>query len=152
MKKLIVLGAVMSLAVLGCEDKKKKAETAPTAELTQPAPQPYVPPTGNGATGDTSGTGTVITPITPTEIPSTPAPEKPKATVQRPSASKAPAVSSGAKIGSSYTVKTGDSLSEIAAKKYGKGNVKKGVDAIKKANKLKSDVIRVGQTLKIPTL
>ena len=45
-----------------------------------------------------------------------------------------------------YTVKSGDSLSKIAAKYPGVS-----VDDIKKANGLKSDAIRAGQKLTIPT-
>jgi spore germination protein YaaH len=44
-----------------------------------------------------------------------------------------------------YNVKSGDSLSTIAAKYH------TTVSKIKKANGLRSDLIRIGQVLKIPT-
>jgi LysM repeat protein len=44
-----------------------------------------------------------------------------------------------------YKVKSGDSLSTIAAKYH------TTVSKIKKANGLRSDLIRIGQVLKIPT-
>lgn len=172
MKKLIVLAAVLPLMTLGCDwGKKTPPKTTGTdTSLAQPAPQPYVPPTGTGAMADTSNPGTVVTPLKSEDLNPQPMPMGTgtgktgghtgghSSHVSKPTLDTAStdtmkdSTKESTKIGSTYKVKTGDSLSEIAAKKYGKGNVKKGIAAIKKANKLKSDVIRVGQTLKIPTL
>ncbi len=52
-----------------------------------------------------------------------------------------------------YTVKDGDSLSLIAQKSYGNGNVQTGMKIIGKASKLESyDDIYVGQKLVIPAI
>jgi LysM repeat protein len=58
--------------------------------------------------------------------------------------------SSSARPGGTYTVKRGDTLSEIAQRAYGSAS-KRNIDAIKRANGLKGDTIRIGQKLKIPS-
>lgn len=67
----------------------------------------------------------------------------------RPKATSRPTTTAGPKVipvgaGESYVVKKGDSLSVIAQR------TGSSVKAIKQANGLNSDLIRVGQTLKIP--
>lgn len=55
-------------------------------------------------------------------------------------------------VGSSYVVKSGDTLFEISARAYGDTNAQAGVDAIKQENNLNNDNLTVGQSLKIPRL
>lgn len=144
MKKILVLALAVGLAAVGCNNKKNtQATPPPVADQGPVTPQPYIPPSANQ-------TPVTVTPVeaTPAPVITTPAPE---ASAAKPvtSSKKAPAVSSSVKTGSTYVVKSGDSLSKIAAKAYGTGS-KKNIEKIKKANGLKSDVIRVGQKLKIP--
>ena len=135
--KTMVAVAVMTLAA-GCwGDKKpeptKMADPAPIAD-----PKPYVPP----VTQVPEGGG-------PVQL-DKPVPTKSNQHSNGGGKTKtAPASEGKAVAGKTYVVKSGDSLSKIAAHVYGK-STKKRIDAIKKANGLKSDVIRVGQKLKIP--
>lgn len=143
-KKILVLAMALGLAAVGCNNKKNtQATPPPVADQGPVTPQPYIPPSANSAP-------VVVTPAETSPIITTPAPvEKPVTSAAPAKKAPAPAVSSSVKTGSTYVVKSGDSLSKIAAKAYGSGT-KKNIDKIKKANGLKSDVIRVGQKLKIP--
>jgi len=105
---------------------------------TPPAP-PSLPPEPPANPYAFSGTKKV----TPSSTPSTPK----KSTASSSSAKKKSTPSKTAakkSSGSRYTVVKGDTLSSIARKKGS------SVSKIKAANGLKSDLIRLGQTLKIP--
>jgi LysM repeat protein len=76
--------------------------------------------------------------------PSSPAPSTPKKTISSSSSTKKKSPAKKSPSGSRYTVSKGDTLYGIALKK------KTTVAKIKAANGLKSDLIRPGQSLKIP--
>lgn len=104
----------------------------------------------NNLTKDSLSIGQVLKVSPPSKAPApAPAPGKPQA--QTPNSGKAPApvpapapvVPSQPANSSEYTVQGGDSLSKIAMK------FQTTVDQLKKANGLKSDLIFVGQKLKI---
>lgn len=75
-----------------------------------------------------------------------PVPSSAKAPVAKPAAKKAPAASSAPAVAGSgeYVVRSGDSLSKVAVKN---GTT---VKALREVNNLKSDMIRIGQKLKLP--
>lgn len=145
MKKIVLVGVLAGLGLLvGC-DNNKKAATPPSSstELTTPTPQPYIPPsTPVTVTPMDSGTSSAV--VTP---PVTDAPAAPARAARKAPTYSAPESSVAA--GSTYVVKSGDSLSKIALKAYGSAS-QKNINRIKSANNLKSDVVRVGQKLKIP--
>lgn len=76
--------------------------------------------------------------------PSSPAPSTPKKTTASSSSTKKKSPAKKSSSGSRHTVSKGDTLYGIALKK------KTTVAKIKAANGLKSDLIRPGQSLKIP--
>jgi nucleoid-associated protein YgaU len=136
--KSIVALAVMT-AMVGCNNKPDtKPEPLP---ITPDKPAVYTPPPAP-----------IADPSQPTITP-TPGPSGPVVNGNKNHHTPHPAADASDSVtlkgAKTYVVKAGDSLSKIAAKVYGK-STKKRVDAIKKANHLKSDVIRVGQKLKIP--
>lgn len=147
-----VIVAVLAVSGLmlgtGCRDKKSPPPPAQTnAELAPVNPQPYIPPSGGSVTvtpgaGETTSAAPVVAPV-PDVAPREAAPAPKKST---PAAS-----SSGSSVrpGGTYTVKRGDTLSEIAQRAYGSAS-KRNIDAIRRANGIKGDTIRIGQKLKIP--
>ncbi|MGV3774458.1 MAG: LysM peptidoglycan-binding domain-containing protein [Verrucomicrobiales bacterium] len=137
------------------EDKGNAAKTFAAAEYQS---QPATPETTAGsaapATTETPQYGPldkvmITEPDEPVHLPlmnsvaNAPAPSRtsPRPAAKAPVAAPAPAANASAS--STYVVKSGDSLSKIA--KIHRTTTKE----IKKANGLKSDVIRVGQKLKI---
>lgn len=52
--------------------------------------------------------------------------------------------------GTEYTIKAGDTLFVISSKAYGPNKAKDGVEKIKKENNMTSDMLEVGQKIKIP--
>lgn len=138
-----LMGVVIGVGVVGC--KKNTPPPAPQAreEIQPVTPPPYIPPA--------QAAPVVVTPVEPAPVvapePPPPAPRAQPA----PRSAPAPAVASSApRPGATYTVQRGDTLSQIAVRAYGRGNTNQNVAAIKRANNLKSDTIRVGQKLKIP--
>jgi LysM repeat protein len=84
----------------------------------------------------------LLLPVHAKPLPSAPAPAPaPKPAASKPSAPSGPAVASG----NTHTVVSGDTLGKLAAR-YGTS-----VSAFKSVNNLKSDSIRIGQKLAIPT-
>lgn len=84
----------------------------------------------------------LLLPVHARPLPSAPAPAPaPKPAASKPSAPSGPAVASG----NTHTVASGDTLGKLAAR-YGTS-----VAAFKSVNNLKSDSIRIGQKLAIPT-
>jgi LysM repeat protein len=146
-KKMVLVGLLAGLGlVVGCDSNKKpQTDSRPVmADPAPAAPQPYIPPTASNSVTVTPAP-TTVTPAITDATPVTPAPTAPKGSHHKSAVS-----SEGSDVvGSTYVVKSGDSLSKIAKKVYGSAS-KKNIDRIKKANGLKSDVVRVGQKLKIP--
>lgn len=68
--------------------------------------------------------------------------EKEKKTVTKSKQKKA--------VQTTYTVQTGDTLTAIAQKYYGKNKVTEGTEKITKANNLQNETLHVGQSIKIP--
>lgn len=130
----IMLIAGMHVAVIGglllfesCKPTHKTAQTPPAV-----TPPPGAPPAA----------------VVPTDVaPPPPAPVTPIATAPaiETKPSLAPMPAPAAKATSNYTVVKGDTLSGIAHKN---GTT---VTALKQANNLSSDTIRIGQKLTIPT-
>lgn len=147
-----VLGAVWLVGfagVAGCQKNTPPPPPAAAVEVPPVTPPPYVPP---------QPPPVVVTPAEPTPTPQpvvAPDPPAPTRTqpAQRPAAqapAATPAAAGAIRPGSTYTVQRGDTLSGIAVRAYGRGNVNRNVAAIKRANNLQSDTIRVGQKLRIP--
>jgi nucleoid-associated protein YgaU len=145
-RKLIVVAALSGLAtVAGCKKNNTPPPApAPTADLNPPQPAPFIPQSSPGVTVGPSIDPAPAPMVTPGPTVVAPAPVE---TVRR-----APAAAAGSvRVGGTYTVVRGDTLGHIAKRAYGSAS-KRNIDAIKRANGLKSDVIRVGQKLKIPAL
>ena len=122
MKKILVIGAVAMLAVAtGCNNKKKNA--AASNSLMAPPPQPMHPVTAGPASAE---------PVTPVAY--EPAP--------LPAAGDSPAV------GSTYTVRPGDTLWSIATRAYGNGQQFRKIAAANPS--IKGDRVNVGQKISIP--
>lgn len=149
-----VAGVVGLVGAVGCQKNTPPPAPAAQVEVQPVTPPPYIPP---------QPPPVVVTPAEPvTTPPPVMAPEPPPAA--RPQPAQRPAAQSPAaqppaasatnrgpiRPGTTYTVQRGDTLSEIAVRAYGRGNVARNVAAIKRANNLQSDMIRVGQKLRIP--
>lgn len=146
----MVLAAAALVAAAGCMDKNKGTTEAPPVATNTPA---TVPPYNPGPTVPMSNDNNKdVTPPMGGEVKPTHPPRTHLTPPAGESTSKTKIVDAGTtstKGGKTYVVKSGDSLSKIAAHFYGK-STKKRVDAIKKANGMKTDVVRIGQKLKIP--
>ena len=157
-KSLAFVTVVAALAVAGCNNKNKP-KSGTTTEIA-PASQPpvaYVPP--QQATPDTmstpSGQATEVTPAPAEMAPESSAHRSSGASAAHrrtaPKASHEVASSSShhARItGKKYTVKKGDTLSEIVKAKYG---TTKKMKAVLRANPgLDADHIKVGQVITLP--
>ena len=131
--KFAVPAAVLSMAlvgVVGCSNKTNKGAAEPTPAVTDltPPPAPAAQP--------------VV--VTPAPAPVTEAPVKEAPSTPAAGSNKA-AIS-----GHKYTVKAGDTLYNIATRKYGKGTAA-NIAKIEKANPgIKGGVLKVGQTLTLP--
>lgn len=60
------------------------------------------------------------------------------------------AVPASATVGTTYTVKAGDSLWKIAERHYGKGGAARMIPLIKQANPTLTDTLRIGQKIQLP--
>jgi nucleoid-associated protein YgaU len=122
---------VAALSVVGCKSNNpNKPASEPTPSVVEnlnpaPAQAPAQQPV-------------IVQPAPPAEAPMKEAP-------------MAPAASSKAPIsGHKYTVKSGDTLYNIAVRKYGHGT-QANINKITKANPgLKPETLRVGQTINLP--
>jgi nucleoid-associated protein YgaU len=129
--KFAVPAAVLSVAlvgVVGCSNKTNKAAAEPTPAVTDltPAPAPAPQPV-------------VVTPAPVAPVTEAPVKEAPAAPAAK-----------GSISGHKYTVKSGDTLYNIAVRKYGKGTAA-NIAKIEKANPaIKGSVLKVGQTLTLP--
>lgn len=136
MKRLVPVALLGALFVVGCnQNKKTEAAASPTppSELTDPQPTPAPAP--------------AYTPAPEPSVTATPAPAPTPAAKPAPTAAK-PAATPAAKpaAAKTYTVKKGDTLSEIA--KANNTTVKR-IMAINPSIK-SADMIVIGQKIKLP--
>jgi nucleoid-associated protein YgaU len=142
-KRVIALAAV--LAVMGCANKKPPQANA--TELNPPAqpPVPYVPATQPAAQPQTAYNEVPVPAETaPAAAPTAAHAHKHAAAKPAPKAAAAQGKISGKK----YVVKAGDTLSEIAQRKY--GTTKKVKDILKANPGLDPDKIKTGQVIILP--
>jgi nucleoid-associated protein YgaU len=136
-KQIILTAAVAGLiAVTGCKKNNPPPAPAPQAEIQPTVPPAYIPPSNPGPVTVTPSEPVPVTPVESAPVTQAPAPAR--------------AVSGAVRPGTTYTVVRGDSLYSIATRAYGSRNVTTSISAIKRANNLSGDTIRVGQKLKIP--
>lgn len=127
--KFAVPAAVLSVALVGlvgCSNKTNKASSDPAPSVTDiaPAPAPAAQP--------------IVVQPAPPAVTEAPIKESP-----------APAAK-GTISGHKYTVQKGDTLYNIAVRKYGKGTAA-NVAKIEKANPgLKATTLKIGQTITLP--
>lgn len=126
--KFAVSAAVLSIALVGavgCANKTNKAATEPTPAVTDLTPAPAPAPA----------------PVVVQPAPQPPAEEAPL--------KEAPAAK-GSISGHKYTVQKGDTLYNIAVRKYGKGTAA-NIAKIEKANPgVKASSLKVGQKITLP--
>ncbi len=125
MKKTLIASSLMLLAAVGCQDKKPASMQSSVTDLTPtPAAPAYVAPTPIAVQPVSYDTTTTSSTSTPSYNSST------------------------ASVGSTYTVKKGDTLYGIAKKKYNDG---KQWQKIASANPgVSPSSLRVGQSITIP--
>ena len=151
----VTVAAAALLAVAGCSNSHKPAKgtTTEIAPASQP-PVAYVPPAN--ATPDTTTTPVVAAEVNPTAdagaTPRSSAAGTSTTHHKTSTSSKNKAVASAAgttKItGKKYTVKKGDTLSEIVKAKY--GTTKRMKEVLKANPGLDPDHIKVGQVITLP--
>lgn len=143
-KYLIPVALVGALLVVGCKNKKNEAAQPPTppSELTtaQPMPAP-VPATPTYQPAPEPSVTVAPTPV-PAPTPAAKPAAAPKPAAAKPAAAK-PAAKPSAKT---YTIKRGDTLSEIA--KANKTTIK-AIMAVNPSIKT-PDHIEIGKTIKLP--
>jgi LysM repeat protein len=157
------------LALVSCENTKKSTSSAPYASnygndghynpypgqsgyasstpkyQTPPAPASLPPQPEAPASPYSFSSSKKVTPPSSHSAPHKKATASSSTTKKKPMSSKSAAKSTGKKsTGAKYTVAKGDTLSAIARKKG------TSVSKIKAANGLSGDLIRPGQSLKIP--
>jgi nucleoid-associated protein YgaU len=150
-KKIILATSFAMLVplVAGC-DKNKKAETQPTASITDVAPPA---PTHSGAgsastwSPSSSSSSSISTPVTPINYDEAPSDSQFSSnTSSTGSFGAAPAATTGG--GRTYKVQRGDTLWSIAKRTYGDGTQYKRIVAANPS--VRNDRLMVGQTLTLP--
>lgn len=138
----------LALSFSSCEtmQNSQTASDPYASNYTDGGYNPYPGQTGYGASGGNVGTYTPPPPPSDPYAfspPSEPAPAPVRSTSSS-SSSSTKKTSSSSSSYSRYTVKKGDTLYSLARKNG------TSVSKIKSANGMSSDLIRIGQTLKIP--
>ena len=137
MKKMILVASLVMVPVVAGCDKNKKAETQPSASITDVAP----PSPSHSATSESAWTDS--TPVTPINYDQQTTSEFSSTTG---SFGAAPAATTSG--GRTYRVQRGDTLWSIAKRTYGDGSQYRRI--VEANPSVRSERLIVGQTLTLP--
>jgi 5'-nucleotidase / UDP-sugar diphosphatase len=143
-KKLILIASLALVPLAAGCDKNKKAETQPSASISDVTPPA---PTHNGTAGSTwspSGGSSGSTPVTPITYDQSPSDSQFASNTGGSFGAAAAATTSGR----TYKVQRGDTLWSIAKRTYGDGAQYKKIVSANPS--VKNDRLIVGQTLQLP--
>jgi 5'-nucleotidase len=143
-KSILVASLLVVPLVAGC-DKNKKADTQPSASITDiapPSPSHNGTAASSGSTWSPSGSSTPVTPINYDQQPS----DSQFATSSTGSFGAAAAATTGG--GRTYRVQKGDTLWSIAKRTYGDGAQYRKIVSANPS--VRNERLIVGQTLQLP--